>query len=90
MQLADSEIENSQEGESTILLLLFWSFIGQFMLFSSTLNFTFWWNSWAGILDGSSGALSIQNEEIQTELVKKTKKLDKLKEKVMVVSMILK
>ncbi|KAL6209513.1 hypothetical protein ACLB2K_020453 [Fragaria x ananassa] len=47
MQLADSEIENSQEG----------------------------------ILDGSSGALSIQNEEIQTELVKKTKKLDKLKEK---------
>ncbi|XP_050370968.1 protein REBELOTE [Argentina anserina] len=47
MHLADSEIENKQEG----------------------------------ILDGSGSALSIQNAEIQIELVKTTKKLNKLKEK---------
>lgn len=45
---------------------------------------------YAGNLDGSGGALSMQNKEIQIELVKKTKKLDKLKEKVMVMTIILK
>ncbi|KAK9912304.1 hypothetical protein M0R45_036173 [Rubus argutus] len=38
-------------------------------------------NSQEGNLDGSSSALSMQNKESQIELVKKTKKLDKLKEK---------
>ncbi|XP_021818559.1 nucleolar complex protein 2 homolog [Prunus avium] len=38
-------------------------------------------NSQEGNFGSSSGALSVQNSEIQLELVKKTKKLDKLKEK---------
>ncbi|XP_008233359.1 PREDICTED: nucleolar complex protein 2 homolog [Prunus mume] len=38
-------------------------------------------NSQEGNFGSSSSALSVQNSEIQLELVKKTKKLDKLKEK---------
>ncbi|KAI5346153.1 hypothetical protein L3X38_014032 [Prunus dulcis] len=38
-------------------------------------------NSQEGSFGSSSSALSVQNSEIQLELVKKTKKLDKLKEK---------
>ena len=45
---------------------------------------------YAGNLDGGSGAVSMQNKETQIELVKKTKKLDKLKEKVMFMALILK
>ena len=79
--VVESESEDYLKGEDSITWFIYiyiscTNFVSPFPIFM------FWWNTYADSSGGS--ALSVQNNEIHLDLVQKTKKLNRLQEKVTV------